>query len=140
MQKTFLFAHAMWAVGDRAPVLTKTIRAVLYAHLMKSSEEKGVRLLAVNGSADHIHVLVNLHPAQNLAQVVRQIRSESAEWLNATKLVTDPFSWEDEYVAYSVSPNVIRQVTDYFDRQEEYHQTRSLADELEVFEKLQSGQ
>jgi hypothetical protein len=35
---------------------------------------------------------------------------------------------------------VIRQVTDYFDRQDEYHQTRSLADEMEVFEKLQSGQ
>jgi putative transposase len=140
MQRTFLYAHAMWAVGGRAPVLTKTIRAVLYAHLTKSAEEKGVKLLAVNGGADHIHVLVNLHPAQNLAQVVRQLRAESAEWLNATRLVTEPFAWEEDYMAYSVSPNVIRQVTDYFDRQDEYHQTRSLADELEVFEKLQSGQ
>ncbi|MCE2834593.1 MAG: IS200/IS605 family transposase [Chitinophagaceae bacterium] len=140
MQKIFLYAHAMWAVGDKAPVLTKTVRAVLYAHLQKWAEEKGIRLLTVNGGVDHIHVLVNLHPAQNLAQVVRQLRSESAEWLNATKLVTEPFAWEDEYAAYTVSPNVIRQVTDYLERQDEYHKTRSLADEMEVFEKLQSGQ
>lgn len=140
MQRTFLYAHAMWAVGGKASVLTKTIRAVLYAHLMKSAEEKGIRLLSVNGGADHIHVLINLHPAQNLAQVVRQLRSESAEWLNATKLVVEPFAWEEEYGAYSVSPNVLRQVMDYFERQDEYHRTRTLADELEVFEKLQSGQ
>jgi putative transposase len=140
MQRTFLYAHAMWAVAGGAPVLTKTIRAVLYAHLTKSAEEKGVKLIAVNGGTDHIHVLVNLHPAQNLAQVVRQLRAESAEWLNATRLVTEPFAWEDDYIAYSVSPNVIRQVTDYFDRQDEYHKTRSLAEEMEVFEKLQSGQ
>ncbi len=140
MQKIFLYAHAMWAVGDKAPVLTKTVRAVLYAHLQKWAEEKGIRLLTVNGGVDHIHVLVNLHPAQDLAQVVRQLRSESAEWLNATKLVTEPFAWEDEYAAYTVSPNVIRQVTDYLERQDEYHKTRSLADEMEVFEKLQSGQ
>jgi putative transposase len=140
MQRTFLYAHAIWAVAGKAPVLTKTIRAVLYAHLLKSAEEKGVRLLAVNGGADHLHILVNLHPAQNLAQVVRQLRAESADWLNATKLVTDPFAWEEEYQAYSVSPNVIRQVMDYFERQDEYHRTRSLTDEMEVFEKLQSGQ
>jgi REP element-mobilizing transposase RayT len=140
MQKIFLYAHAMWAVGDKAPVLTKTVRAVLYAHLQKWSEEKGIRVLAVNGGADHIHILVHLHPAQNLAQVVRQLRAESAEWLNATRLVTEPFAWEDEYAAYTVSPNVIRQVTDYLERQDEYHKTRSLADEMEVFEKLQSGQ
>ncbi|MFY7794949.1 MAG: IS200/IS605 family transposase [Chitinophagaceae bacterium] len=140
MQKIFLYAHAMWAVGDKAPVLTKTVRAVLYAHLQKWSEEKGIRLLAVNGGADHIHILVHLHPAQNLAQVVRQLRAESAEWLNSTRLVTEPFAWEDEYAAYTVSPNVIRQVTDYLERQDEYHKTRSLADEMEVFEKLQSGQ
>jgi hypothetical protein len=29
---------------------------------------------------------------------------------------------------------------DYFERQDEYHRTRTLSDEMEVFEKLQSGQ
>ena len=51
----------------------------------------------------------------------------------------EPFEWEEDYVAYSVSPNVIRQVSDYIDRQEEYHLKKTYAEELAVFASMQSN-
>jgi REP element-mobilizing transposase RayT len=86
-----------------------------------------------------MHVLLQLHPAQNLAQVVRQLKAESADWLQSTKVVDGDFAWEEDYLAFSVSPNVLRQVTDYLGRQDEYHSKNSLDEELDLFEKLQSG-
>jgi REP element-mobilizing transposase RayT len=137
--RTYLYVHAVWAVGGRRGLLVRSVRTVLAAHMQKTSEEKGVRILKANGGTDHLHVLLHLHPAQNLSQVLRQIRSESAEWLNTTRIVAEPFEWEEDYVAYSVSPNVIRQVSDYIDRQEEYHLQKTYAEELAVFDAMQSN-
>jgi REP element-mobilizing transposase RayT len=139
MYKTYLFAHVIWAIRNKESQMSKPIRVVLYAHLQKTAEEKGIKIIQVDGAADHIHVLLQLHPAQNLAQVIRQLKAESAEWLNATQLLPVGFEWEEEYAAYSVSPSALKQVADYLNRQEEYHKTKSLETELEVFEKVQNG-
>jgi putative transposase len=139
MYKTYLYAHVIWAIRNKETRLSKPIRVVLFAHLQKTAEEKGIKIIQVGGAADHVHVLVQLHPAQNLAQVIRQLKAESSDWLNTTQLLPHGFEWEEEYAAYSVSPSAVKQVMDYLDRQEEYHKTRSLEAELEVFEKVQNG-
>ena len=138
MYKTYLYAHVIWAIRNKETRLSKPIRVVLFSHLQKTAEEKGIKIIQVGGAADHIHVLVQLHPAQNLAQVIRQLKAESSDWLNATQLLPQGFEWEEEYAAYSVSPSAVKQVMDYLDRQEEYHKTKSLEAELEVFEKVQN--
>jgi REP element-mobilizing transposase RayT len=139
MYKTYLYAHVIWSTTGRGALLTRPVRIVLFAHLQKSAEEKGIRILQVNGAADHIHILLQLHPSQNLSQVVRQLKTDSADWLNTTQLLTAGFSWEDDFAAYSVSPSALKQVSDYIERQEEYHKTKTLDAELEVFEKVQSS-
>jgi REP element-mobilizing transposase RayT len=139
MYKTYLYAHVIWAIRNKETRLSKPIRVVLFAHLQKTAEEKGIKIIQVGGAADHVHVLVQLHPAQNLAQVIRQLKAESSDWLNTTQLLPQGFEWEEEYAAYSVSPSAVKQVMDYLDRQEEYHKTKSLEAELEVFEKVQNG-
>ncbi|WP_336517942.1 IS200/IS605 family transposase [Pollutibacter soli] len=134
MNKTFLYVHAIWAVAEKAAVLSKPIRSVLFAHLKKNADEKGIRVLEVNGGEDHVHVLVSLHPAQNLSQVIRQLRAETSDWLNATQLLPEEFHWAEDYMAYSVSPGALKQVIQYLERQEEYHKTKTLDAELEVFD------
>ena len=139
MYKTYLYAHVIWAIRNKETRLSKPIRVVLFAHLQKTAEAKGIKIIQVGGADDHVHVLVQLHPAQNLAQVIRQLKTESSDWLNATQLLPQGFEWEEEYAAYSVSPSAVKQVMDYLDRQEEYHKNKSLEAELEVFEKVQNG-
>ena len=137
--KVYLFVHAIWSVRQREPLLSKPVRRVLFAHIQKEGEEKGIRVLAVNGVEDHVHCLVQLLPSQNLSQVIKSIRTLSAGWLNETKLLAGPFEWEENYVAISVSPSSLKQVTDYIAKQEEHHRSRTLESELEVFEKFKES-
>jgi putative transposase len=135
--KVYLFVHIIWSVQNREPLLTKPIRAILFSHMQKRAGEKGIHVLTVNGVEDHVHTLLQLHPAQNLAQVVKSIRMDAVDWLNETKLISNSFQWEDTYAAYSVNPSTIKQVTDFIGRQEDYHKTKTLESELEVFDKIQ---
>ena len=135
-KKIYLFVHVIWMVRDRKKLLGKPIRRVLFANMQKRGEEKGIRIIAINGAEDHVHGLLQLHPAQNLLQVVNVIKAESSQWLNENKLLQQEFEWGEEYAAYSVSPSAVIQVGDYIDKQEEYHKTKSLEKELEVFQSL----
>ena len=135
----YLFVHVIWTVKGREALLTRPVRRVLFVHMQKDGEEKGLHILAMNGVEDHIHLLLQLMPSQNLSQVVRSIRAGAASWINESKLLAAEVEWEDCYTAYSVSPSGLKQQKEYIEKQEEYHKTKSFDNELEVFAKLKES-
>lgn len=135
MVQVYLYVHIIWSTTDRNRLLTKPVRVVLFSHIKKIAEEKGIHIHEINGVEDHVHLLLQMHQAQNLSQVMRLLRSESTEWLNDTQLMKQEFSWSDEIIAYSVSPGALQQVANFIERQEEYHMSKSFDHEIEVFQK-----
>jgi REP element-mobilizing transposase RayT len=135
----YLFVHVIWCVKKREPLLTRPVRKILFAQIQKDSEERGMKVLAVNGVEDHVHCLLQLLPSQNLAQVIKSIRTLSSGWLNGNKFLAAPFEWEEGYAAYSVSPSSLKQVMDFIGKQEDHHKSKTLESELEVFEKLKES-
>jgi putative transposase len=140
MLQVYLYVHVIWSVAEREKLLTKPVRVVLYTHLRKYGEDRGIRILKVDGADEHAHILLQLHPAQNLSQVMRQLKSESEEWLNGAQLLKKKFSWSDELIAYSVSPGSLQQVISFIDRQDEYHLTKSFEAEIEIFLKMDKSE
>ena len=132
----YLFVHMILSVKGRQALLAKPVRRVLLGHLQKDSGERGIQIVAADGVEDHVHCLLQLMPSQNLAQVVKSIRTMSADWLNDNKLLASAFEWEEGYTAYSVSPSGVQQVIDYIGKQEEVHRSRTLESELESFDKF----
>lgn len=135
--KVYLFIHVICCVKNKEALLTKPLRTVLFAHIKKHAEENGMKVLVVNGTENHVHVLLQLMPAQNLLQVMKSIRTESASWINESKFIKSMFEWEDDFLALSVSPSSVKQVLDFIEKQEEHHKTKTLESELEVFQKIQ---
>ncbi len=134
-----LYAHVIWSVRGREALLSKAVRRVLFVHMPRESAEKGIRIVAIDGSDDHVHCLLQLMPSQNLSQVVKSIRSSSMAWLNETRLLNAEFAWEEDYYAYSVSPSGVKQVIEFIGKQEEYHKTKGLDSELEIFERFKDS-
>ncbi|HVU54024.1 MAG TPA: IS200/IS605 family transposase [Puia sp.] len=132
----YLFVHVICTVQGREKLLAKPVRKVLFAHMQKEGEGKGLQILAANGVEDHMHLLIQLMPAQNLAQVVRSIKASSSDWMNENKLLATAFEWEERYYALSVSPSSVKQVKDFIEKQEEHHKAKNLDAELEAFVRL----
>jgi putative transposase len=135
----YLFVHVIWCVARREPLLTRPVRRVLFVQMQKEAAEKGIKIVAIGGVDDHVHCLFQLMPVQNLTQVLRAVRSLSADWLNENKLLNAALEWEDGYFAYSVSPSGVQQVVDYIGKQEEIHQTKALESELEIFDRFKES-
>jgi REP element-mobilizing transposase RayT len=135
----YLFVHVIWCVRGREALLNKPVRRVLFAHLQKEGEEKGLTIVAAGGVEDHVHCLLQLMPSQNLLQVLKHIRTTMAEWLNENRLLSATVEWEAEYYAYSVSPSGVQQVVEFIGKQEEYHKTKTLDNELEIFDRFKAS-
>jgi len=133
--RTFLFVHVFWTTLNRAPILKKPVRMVLFAFLQKHSEEKGIRIISIQGVEDHLHVLLQLNPAQNLSQVVKSLKNDAAVWLKDTNLLDSELEWQPDFAAYTVSPSGLKQVIEFLANQENYHKTKTLETELAVFDK-----
>jgi putative transposase len=134
--KVYLFIHVIWTVKNRQPLLKKPVRSVLFPHMKKNAEQKGYRVLIVNGYEDHVHCLIQIHPTQNLSEVVKALKGESSHWINTSGLLDVEFKWQDGYAAFSVSPSGIEKVLDYIFKQEVHHSKKTLEEELKVFDEI----
>lgn len=133
---SYVYIHTIWTTNNRQALLSPIVRKVLFPFLKQHALSKGVQLIAVNGGSDHIHNIIKLTPHQTIADVIKQLKVDSADWLNNNKFLTTPFEWSDDYNVYSISPSTIDKSIEYINRQEDYHQTKTLDEELAAFEKM----
>jgi putative transposase len=106
------------------------MRYVVCRHIIQNCNEKNILLCAVNGYEDHLHCLILLGKEQSIAKVVQLIKGESSRWINQNQLCSEPFSWQDDYYAVSVSESQIAAVKKYIHNQESHHAKRDFYSEL----------
>ena len=126
-----IWIHLVWATKYRYPHLKKDLRRKLIDHIRQNARKMGFYIDSINGYSDHLHVLISLNPDQNIAQIAKLIKGESARWLNRNKLTRVAFQWQAKYYAASVSPAVLKQVRIYIKNQEDHHHKISSKEEYE---------
>jgi REP element-mobilizing transposase RayT len=82
----------------------------------------------VGGVEDHVHILASLRPIHRIADVMRDMKKESTNWIKDNFDLG--FSWQEGYAAFSVSPTNTESVKRYIAEQEKHHARRSFIDEL----------
>ncbi len=101
---TLLLTHVVFSTKERRPWLDDTLHADTFAYLGGIARETGATALAINGTADHVHLLVSCPPVLALAELVRLLKTNSALWLHREHRRTHAgFAWQTGYGAFSVS-------------------------------------
>lgn len=129
-----VYIHIIFTTKNRIPFLkSKDLRVKIWKHIKQNSEEKGIFIDMVNGYTDHCHCLVSLGSNQTIEKVVQMIKGESSYWINKNNLLEEKFSWQDKYLAVSVSASQIEKVRNYIKKQEQYHTLKSFDEEYKSF-------
>jgi putative transposase len=131
-----VYVHYVWTVKHRAEVLDKSFRIELFQHIKEEALKKNIFIDSINGVEDHVHCLVSLTATQTIAEVIKNIKGESSNWLNKKAFVQGHFKWQDGYGAFAVSPQNIKKVRNYIFNQEAHHKKQKFDDELEIFKKF----
>jgi REP element-mobilizing transposase RayT len=83
---------------------------------------------AVGGTSDHIHVFAGLRATHCLADVMRELKSESSGWIHR-ELRLPSFQWQEGCGGFTVGASHIEAVRSYVLNQEEHHKTQTFQEE-----------
>jgi len=131
MANTFsqIYIQAVFAVSSRQSLIKPAFQEDLFKYITGIVRNQGQKLICINGMPDHIHLLVGLRPAMALADLVREIKADSTNFINKNRLVRGRFCWQEGYGAFSYGHSQLNTIIRYVQNQEKHHECRSFKNE-----------
>src|SRR6185437_2119770 len=99
MANTFsqIYIQTVFAVSERQSLIKAEFKEELYKYITGIIRNQNQKLIAINGMPDHIHILIGLRPSMCLADLVREIKADSSNFVNRKKFVHGRFRWQEGY-------------------------------------------
>jgi len=124
-----LYIQLVFAVKGRQQLINGDWKSELNKYISGIITNQGHKSINVNGMPDHIHAFIGLNPERNISDLVREMKSESSNYINSRKLLQGKFNWQGGYGAFSYSQSQVQQVYNYIENQELHHQKKTFREE-----------
>lgn len=126
---TQIHIQLVFAVQNRKSLIHESWRNQLYRYMIAIIQNNRHKVLSIGGTADHIHILIGMRPAQALSNLMKDVKGCSSKWINENNLANGRFSWQNGYGAFSYAKNDLPNVIRYIENQAEHHKQKEMADE-----------
>ena len=131
MSKAQCIYHIIISTRRREPTLDENRREDLFRFIWKFFQSHNCKLLRINGVTDHIHILVDISVNISLADLMRDLKSQSSIWIKTTCIFPSFNGWSKEYAAFSCSQSSIDPIIEYIKSQPEHHKQIDFQQELQ---------
>jgi REP element-mobilizing transposase RayT len=128
-----IYIQIVFAVKGRESLIEARWEDELYKYITGIIQNKGQKLLAINGMPDHIHLLIGMKPNCCLSDLVREVKKASNLYINGKKWVRGRFEWQSGYGAFSYSHSALDSVIKYISNQKIHHEKTSFKNEYIKF-------
>ncbi len=116
-----IYIQVVFAVKHREALIDTSWEVRLYQYITGIVQNKGQKMLAINGMPDHIHFFIGMKPNCCLSDLVREVKKSSNDMINENKLSPSKFNWQEGYGAFSYNHSQIDNVVKYILNQKEHH-------------------
>ena len=127
---TQIYVQLIFSVKRRENLISEEIREAVQKYICGIIKKKKSKPMAIYCNPDHTHILISLHPAISISEIVSSIKSNSAKWINEQKLTSARFQWQSGFGAFSYSKSQVARVIDYILNQREHHKKKKFRDEF----------
>jgi len=102
----------------------------LYKYIVGIVSGENGHVLAINGTSDHLHMVVRLKPKHSIPDLMRKIKANSSKWINEKRKIDGRFGWQTGYGVFSVSESQLEKVISYVSNQKSHHRQKSFQEEF----------
>jgi putative transposase len=129
---TSLHIHIVFSTKGRVPLIDGAWRSDLQAYIGGCLKRFDAFPQEIGGVADHVHLLIGIKPVHAIADLVKEAKRASTEWVRDSKHIRG-FGWQEGYGAFSVSKSAVLSVREYIQHQEKHHQKHTFQEEYREF-------
>jgi putative transposase len=124
--------HLTWHTKGNEPVLVDAVESRCHKFLTHQCLQiAGVRVHAVGGTADHVHVAASIPPTVTISEWIGRLKGASAHHINHEICNRKILAWQDGYGVVSFGIKDLPWVVKYVQNQREHHTARRVFDRLE---------
>jgi len=114
--------HAVFSTKHRLPTISAEIEERLYPFVAGILKDLRCVPVAVNGTEDHLHFLAIYPSDLSHADMLRNVKKRSSEWIHGEFDGLRGFAWQEGYGGFTVSRSAMDDVARYIREQKERHQ------------------
>ena len=120
--------HFVFSTKGRRGWIRESWQERLYSYLGGILRGSGGVAAAIGGVEDHLHILAGLKATHRVADVMRDIKSSSSEWIHSV-IASQLFEWQEGYGAFTVSRSELETTKRYILGQKEHHRKQTFQEE-----------
>ena len=128
--KSEVYLHLVWTTRHRVPLLVDPAEAPIHRTLEATAKRLGCVVMALNGTVDHVHVLVMIPPSVSGDELIHHLWADSETVAREIPGLED-FEWGESYGVFSVSRSHVKRVMAYLLEQKRAHETGAIWPEWE---------
>ncbi len=128
-----LLVHAVFSTKNRVDLITLEIENGLFGYMHGIVENNKSKLIAANGTANHVHLLISLGKVISISELIGDIKRDSSVWIKTQDAQFKNFHWQEGYGAFSIGQSQVGTVMKYIANQKEHHQKKTFENEMREF-------
>lgn len=135
MGKTFVscLLHVVFGTAEQKKLLSAGIRSKLSPYIAAVARSKGVNMVSMGGTENHIHLLIALPARLSVESAILPLKQGSETWLKQHFNELAGFRWQKGFASFSISRSQLDQTLNYIQYQEKYHWKKTFEEEYEEF-------
>ncbi len=112
---------------------------MIYAYFGDVCRDSKIRVLAMNGMADHIHLVFCLPTSLSIADAMSSIKGKSSHYISYEQGGNHVFSWQPGYGALTFGKRDLDVIVRYVVNQEQHHTSGKISSKMEITKGLDTG-
>ena len=125
--------HCVFSTKQRRNMITEALQEPLYPYVGGIARKHKMKLLAIGGIRDHVHMLLSIPSTLDIAKVMQLIKGNSSKWIHDEFPQHRTFGWQDGYGAFSIGISQVEDTVEYIKHQKEHHRRKTFQEEFIQF-------
>lgn len=130
---TRIIVHLIFACKGHQSYIPKQYLSTIHSYMSGIIRNMGCHPIIINGPSDHVHILMDLSPKQPLAQIVKEVKVSTNQYINSHYFSPFKFEWQTGYACFSANASNYNNIVEYIRNQEEHHSGVSLEQETRAY-------
>ncbi len=98
-----IYIQTVFAVQNRYALIQSAWEEELYKYITCIVQNKGQKMLAINGTSNHIHFFIGMKPTCCLSDLIREIKKSSNTFIKEKRFTPYKFQWQEGFDAFHIA-------------------------------------
>jgi putative transposase len=126
-----IYLHLNWHTKNDQPLLTPTVEPLVHQFLIdRCRATKGVYFHQIGGTADHVHVAINIEPHVCISDLIGELKGACSHEINQ-QMPYKALEWQRGYGVVSFGRRQLGWVKQYIRNQQDHHARGAIYERLE---------